>query len=86
MSQLATITFTGSFHGESFVGFVQDRARLLALAATVDRSRRNEIVVTVAGEPDLIGAFEMACSLGPPDALVYDVAMQVIERPCPVSP
>ncbi len=73
-------TFTGSFRPESFVGFARDRARRLALASVIRRSSRSKIVVMVRGEPDLIGAFEMACSLGPPDALVHDVVMRPIER------
>ncbi len=78
--------FTGRFRPESFVGFVRDRARRLELAAVIRRSSRSEIMVAVAGEPDLIGAFEMACSLGPSDALVHDVRMQAIEWAGQVPP
>ena len=86
MTDAVMFTFTGSFRPQSFVRFVRDRARRLALAAVVRHCSRSEIVVAVTGEPELIGAFEMACSLGPPDALVHDVRLQAIERPHPVPP
>ena len=79
-------TFTGSFRPESFLPFMRDRVRRLALESTVRHSSRSEIVVVVAGEPELLGAFEMACSLGPADALVHDVSMQAIGQPDLVSP
>ncbi len=86
MSKAATLTLTGSFRPESFARFVRDRAQLLSLAAIVRHRSRDVIVVAVEGEPDLVDAFEMACSLGPPDALVHDVAVQVGAPPGEVLP
>ena len=86
MTDAVMFTFTGSFRPQSFVRFVRDRAQRLALDAVVRHSSRSEIIVAVVGEPELIGAFEMACSLGPSDALVHDVRMQAIEQPDPALP
>ena len=86
MADAVMFTFTGSFRPESFERFVHDRAQRLELAASVRQSSRGEMVVAVAGETELIGAFEMACSLGPHDALVHDVRMRPIEPPDTVPP
>ena len=86
MTDAVMLTFTGSFRPRSFVRFVQDRARRLELVASIRRSSRSEIVVAVAGEPELIGAFEMACSLGPHDALVDDVRSQAVGQADPAAP
>ncbi len=86
MTDAVMFTFTGSFRPRSFVRFVQDRARRLELAASIRHSSRSEIIVAVAGEPELIGAFEMACSLGPYDALVRDVRRQAIAQLDPAPP
>jgi hypothetical protein len=34
----------------------------------------DRVQITVSGQPDLVDAFEMACSLGPIDCLVEDVS------------
>ncbi len=74
MRAAATIVFSGSFRPESFLEFVAHRGGRLALCTRLEASGPDQITVSVAGEPDLIDAFEMACSLGPLDCLVRDVA------------
>ena len=73
MRVVATIVFTGSFAPARFAEFADHRARRLDLGARLDRLASDEIAVTVEGEPDLIDAFEMACSLGPIECVVRDV-------------
>jgi hypothetical protein len=68
-----TIVFTGRFHPEHFAAFVDHRARRLDLEASLEEAGAATISVRVAGHPDLIDAFEMACSLGPIDCLVLEV-------------
>ena len=68
--------FTGAFHPESFIAFVSHRARRLDIAVTLLGCSPTRITVGVRGQPDLLDAFEMACSLGPADALVHDVIVQ----------
>jgi len=68
-----TIVFTGRFHPEHFAEFVTHRARRLDLETRLITSGPETIGVRVAGHPDLIDAFAMACSLGPLDCLVLDV-------------
>ncbi len=73
MRAAVTIVFSGSFWPESFLEFVAHRGNRLALTTRLETSGPARITVSVAGEPDLIDAFEMACSLGPIDCLVRDV-------------
>jgi hypothetical protein len=68
-----TFVFTGRFVPESFAAFVRHRVARLALAADPPEVGPARVRVTVAGQPDLVDAFEMACSLGPIDCLVEDV-------------
>ena len=72
--QMATIVFTGAFDPADFAGFVQDRANRLNLTATLLDRGPDRIRVAVFGMPEMIEAFEMACSLGPLSCLVRDVA------------
>jgi hypothetical protein len=53
---------------------MQDRAQRLALDATIETLGPSFASVRVAGQPGLVDAFEMACSLGPHDCLVDSVA------------
>ena len=73
MRERATIVFSGSLDTERFIAFVEHRARRLDLAVRLGRIGAEAVSVTLEGEPDLIDAFEMACSLGPATCIVRDV-------------
>lgn len=73
MRQTATMVFTGSFQPARFATFAEHRARRLDIALRLGGLTASAITVTVEGEPDLVDAFEMACSLGPLDCIVLDV-------------
>jgi len=73
----AVILFTGDFAPDAFGAFVQHRAARLDLAATLLDSAADRIRVAVSGAPEMIDAFEMACSLGPLSCLVRDVTRSV---------
>jgi hypothetical protein len=72
MHQAATLVFRGRFRPESFLEFVRHRAERLALCAGIGEVCADRIEVSVVGDPDLIDAFELACSLGPIDCFVFD--------------
>lgn len=72
--QKVTLTFSGRLREASFVDFAVHRAGRLDLPLTVVASDCEQVTVTVEGQADLIDAFDMACSLGPYDCLVLDVA------------
>ncbi|GJE77807.1 hypothetical protein ACFQWF_16145 [Methylorubrum suomiense] len=74
MRRQALLAFSGRFRPESFLAFMDARARLLDLVLRPRRSGPDRVEVIVDGEDALIGMFEMACSLGPIDCLVLDVA------------
>ncbi|WP_027578624.1 hypothetical protein [Bradyrhizobium sp. Ai1a-2] len=73
MQGATVIVFSGKFRVESFVAFVNHRAQRLQLDAMVELATPERIEVAVSGQPALVDAFEMACSLGPIDCLVRDV-------------
>jgi len=72
MNQVATLVFHGRFRIDSFLEFVQHRAERLALRAGIGTVTSDRIEVSVAGDEELVDAFELACSLGPIDCLVLD--------------
>lgn len=71
-TQTARICFVGQLVSSSFGEFADKRAARLGLELLVDEAADDRFVVRVSGQPDLIDAFEMACSLGPIDCLVLD--------------
>lgn len=72
MPQPVTLVFTGRLVAPSFAEFVRHRARRLALDHGLGRVDAGHAEVTVRGDPDLVDAFEMACSLGPLDCVVLE--------------
>ena len=74
MRETVTFVFTGQFNTETFAEFARHRAARLSLEADLFDLRPDRMRVTVSGQPDLVDAFEMACSLGPIDCLVADIA------------
>ena len=74
MKDAATIVFVGRLRPQSFEQFVRHRAGRLSLEADLAKLGPDGAEVRVTGEPDLIDAFEMACSLGPIDCLIFDTS------------
>jgi len=60
------ITLAGDFQSDSSSDLFQ-RARLLDLRGWVSQQDETRMTILVAGPDSLIGAMEMACSLGPVD-------------------
>ncbi len=80
MSELATMSararfvFSGRLRTDSFVEFARHRAARLDLLIDVAQMSEVAVTVNVSGAAELVDAFEMACSLGPYDCLVLEVA------------
>lgn len=70
--QTTRLRFVGQLVSSSFSEFADRRAARLNLDLLVHEAAEDFFVVQVSGQPDLIDAFEMACSLGPIDCLVMD--------------
>ncbi len=70
----ARFVFKGRLRTESFVEFARHRAARLGLGVEVGQTSVDAIALNVWGPVELVDAFEMACSLGPYDCLVLDVA------------
>lgn len=69
-----TLVFTGRFNLDAFTAFAEHRARRLDIVAGLIDGTPSRISFAVSGSPEMIVAFEMACSLGPASCLVLDVA------------
>jgi len=80
MSELATMIerarfiFRGRLRSESFIEFARHRAARLGLSIEVAQISEVAVTIDVSGPAELVDAFEMACSLGPRDCLVLEVA------------
>jgi hypothetical protein len=72
MIETTRLVFIGQFRPDSFLDFMHHRATRLALCMRAELVRHDMIEVSVAGESDLVDAFELACGLGPIDCLVRD--------------
>jgi hypothetical protein len=72
MRGATTLVFVGRFEPGSFAEFVHHRASRLALNVGIGTIGPHRIEVSVRGDPALVDAFEMACSLGPINCLVLD--------------
>ena len=64
---------SGRMDVPSYLDFVVDRARWLGLDGWVAANDDDTVSVAVAGPEALVGALEMACTLGPLDALIDEV-------------
>ncbi|WP_198174162.1 acylphosphatase [Mesorhizobium xinjiangense] len=65
--------FSGRLDADSFIAFARHRATRLDLPLAVLTSDNGQVALAVGGQPDLVDAFDMACSLGPNDCIVLDV-------------
>jgi len=74
MSEQARFVFSGRLRTDSFIEFACHRAARLGLEIDVAQMSNEVITLNVSGAAELVDAFEMACSLGPYDCLVLDVA------------
>lgn len=72
LTETVAIAFTGRLVPASFLEFVAQRAARLDLRVAATGVAADRITVEVTGQPDLIDAFEMACSLGPLDCMVLE--------------
>ena len=78
MTETVRISFTGHFVPPSFLEFVDCRAARLHVDVSVMSADSGRVAVEISGQPDLIDAFEMACSLGPMDCLVLDCERAIV--------
>jgi acylphosphatase len=64
---------SGRFDAADYLAFVADRARWLAIGGWAMSPRAGRVEILAGGPEALVGALEMACVLGPLDALVEAV-------------
>lgn len=68
-------TISGRMDVPSYLNFVVERASWLGLNGWVAANDDETVSVAVAGPEALVGGLEMACTLGPIDALIENVRL-----------
>lgn len=68
------LTLTGSLAAASLLPWIQHRAERLDLVGWVRQDTADQVTIEVHGPAPLVDAMEIACSLGPADALVDSIA------------
>lgn len=68
-------TIEGRFDPDTYLAFIEDRAKWLAIAGWATSPGPGIVQLVAAGPEALVGALEMACLLGPLDALIESVQM-----------
>jgi acylphosphatase len=66
-------SISGRMNVPTYLDFVVERARWLGLDGWVAANDDRTVSLAVAGPEALVGALEMACTLGPLDALIDEV-------------
>ena len=64
---------SGRMNVPTFLDFVVERAAWLGISGWVAANDDDTVTLVAAGPEALVGALEMACTLGPLDALVDEV-------------
>ncbi|HEY0854906.1 MAG TPA: acylphosphatase [Devosia sp.] len=64
---------SGRMNVPTYLDFVVERAQWLGLDGWVAANDDDTVSLAVAGPEALVGALEMACTLGPLDALIDEV-------------
>lgn len=64
---------SGRLDVQNYLDFVAERANWLGISGWVAANDDRSVTLLAAGPEALVGALEMACTLGPHDALVEDI-------------
>jgi acylphosphatase len=75
---------SGRMRMVDYLAFVADRALWLGISGWVEAAGPGEVHLVAAGPEALVGALEMACTLGPLNALVAEISS--IEELAQVAP
>jgi len=75
----ARMRFVGALDPVAFARFAARRAALLQVEALWGPAESRAFECEVAGAPEMVDAFEMACWLGPPGAMIASVERQWTE-------
>ena len=74
----------GRLNPVSYLAFVADRAGWLDIRGWVQAMDARRIELVAAGPEALVGALEMACTLGPLDALIE--VIEAVDEPGIIGP
>jgi acylphosphatase len=75
---------SGRLDVRSYLAFIAERADWLAISGWAAAHGERSVTLVAAGPEALVGALEMACTLGPLNALVESI--EAVEEATPVAP
>ncbi len=75
----------GRLNLAEYLTFVAERAHWLGLSGWAAAAGPQSVTVVAAGPEALVGALEMACTLGPQDALIEDLRATPSSEALPVG-
>lgn len=76
-------TIAGRLDMAAYLAFVEERARWFGIDGWVAAEDARRVTLVAAGPDAMVGALEMACTLGPLSALVEEI--DAIEEPQPAK-
>jgi acylphosphatase len=74
---------SGRMNARSYLAFVAERADWLAIKGWAAANDGGSITLVAAGPEALVGALEMACTLGPLDAVIESIQVANDDSPIP---
>lgn len=79
------LTIKGRSLGASFLSFAAERAERLSLNGWAAVPHPDEVTIVASGPAALIDMLEVACMLGPIEALVHEIERAELPPSCLVS-
>ena len=73
--------YAGTMTVADFLEFTAERARWLDVSGWVAASGDNAVTMVAAGPEAMVGALEMACTLGPLNAVITDIEVHDEDGP-----
>jgi acylphosphatase len=70
---LTRFAIQGRMHVPDYLAFIAERARWFGISGWVEAENAGRVTLVAAGPEAMVGALEMACTLGPLDALIDSV-------------
>ena len=76
--QATEIRMTGALGSDSLAPWIPHHARKLNLQGWLEQTSSRAARIVVSGEPSMIEAMAVSCSLGPADVLVQDISTHAL--------
>ncbi len=82
MQETTTVQLTvlGDFRSGEYTDWVRHRANILDLTGWINTRDNNFVEIEICGNPILVEAFELACSIGPYSVTVRDIQVRTVSN------